>query len=499
MKITTFLRVRLRARRLNTRSLLLSGLMLAAVPMARAADSPSPSASPSASPAAAVPAATSAPEASVPEASAVESHGAASSACDSGSISKPGCDDSGCDAPGRDGGCSAGLLSTGGDCDAPGSDAENACDGVVAPNGRIQSQLRLGSLFSGKGLGSGCDASGSQDDACAGLGDRCDAATCDAADGACTAGKCDDGSCDSCEDVVTSSCVPCTNQWTVWTEVMFLRRSDASSFPLITDQNTGDTLLNANQLDFQHRAVPRIFLIRDYCDCWGWEIGYFGLQSWDSTGEGGGELSPVLNGPGIPIGSTAPGTIYQAHYGSDLHNAEFNVRRRTSPCVTWIAGFRFLELQESLRAGSIAPTTTDLYSVDTNNQLYGFQVGANAQVLNCGGRFHVDGLFRTGVFSNNAEQTTHSPLGNVIPESVPSLTAGATQTAFLGELGLRGVYQLTNSIGIYGGYSAIWVDGLALAPAQVSATNLFGTPSASINTTDAVFFHGATVGLQASY
>ena len=491
MKITTFLRARLRARRLSTRSLLLSGLMLAAVPMARAADSPSPTASPTAA----------APAASAVESSAIEATGAPSSARDSGSADKPGCDDSGCDAPGSDGGFSAGLLSSGGDCDAPGSDTKDACDGVVAPNGRIQSQLRLGSLFGGKSLAAGCDAGSSQDDACAGLGsgDRCDAATCDAADGSCSAGKCDDGSCDSCENVVTSSCVPCTNQWTVWTEVMFLRRSDASSFPLITDQNTGDTLLNANQLDFQHRAVPRIFLIRDYCDCWGWEIGYFGLQSWDSTGEGGGELSPVLNGPGIPIGSTAPGTIYQAHYGSDLHNAEFNLRRRTGPCVTWIAGFRFVELQESLRAGSIAPTTTDLYSVDTNNQLYGFQVGANAQVLNCGGRFHVDGLFRTGVFSNNAEQTTHSPLGNVIPESVPSLTAGATQTAFLGELGLRGVYQLTNSIGIYGGYSAIWVDGLALAPAQVSATNLFGTPSASINTTDAVFFHGATVGLQASY
>jgi len=547
MKITSFLRVRLRARRPGTRSLLLSGLMLAAAPMAYAGDSPA-----AASASTAVTATPSTPSAATVATPACDATGCDAIACDSPDEAKAGgkraaSRRAACDAPGDDGCAASSLLSSVGkshlsDCDAPGCDTtasdppacdspacdSPACDsggdghGVVAANGRIQSQLRLGSLFGGLGLHSAgahaadcaapdcstpdCDASPGNasprhEGVRQGLGllKLSRGLTCDAPAATCDAGGCDAGTCDACDEAITTSCTPCTNQWSVWKEVMFLRRSDASAYPLITDQNTGETLLNANQLDFEHRAVPRIFLIRDYCDCWGWEIGYFGLQTWDSSGEGGGEQSPVLNGPGIPIGSTQPGTVYQVNYGSDLHNAEFNVRRRASRCVTWIAGFRFVELQEHLNAGSVAPTTSDLYSVDTNNQLYGFQVGANAQLLNCGGRFHVDGIFRTGIFSNSAGQTTHSPLGDVIPESATSLSASATQTAFLGELGLRGVYQLTDWLGVYGGYSAIWVDGLALAPAQVAATNLFGTPSASINTTDAVFFHGATVGMQASF
>lgn len=336
-----------------------------------------------------------------------------------------------------------------------------------------------------------CDDKCSDDCAAEDCSDDCAAPSCSLSD------ACDD--CSSCDAAPCDSCFCCADQWTVWTEVMFLRRSDSDSVPLVLSQNDGSTLLNANNLEYNHQAVPRIFLIRDYCNCYGWEVGYFGNESWNTTGEAGGPISPALVGPGQTIGATAPGTIFQAAYGTDLHNVEVNLRRRTSECVTWIAGFRFVELQDQLRAGAVVPATGDLYSIDAMNQLYGFQVGANAQLINCAQRFHVDGIFRAGIYGNNAKQTTQSVLGNQIPNSVSSLTASTSETSFVGEVGLRGVYQLTNTLAVYGGYSMLWLEGIALAPEQLAVTNLFGNPSAGINTGGGLFFHGATVGLQASF
>ncbi len=376
--------------------------------------------------------------------------------------------------------------------------------------GRAGESTECGCEATAKACAKGCDAT---------CDDGCDATpikksvaklACDECDDACASDCADDCAAPGCSlteacddssscDVACDSCFCCADQWTVWTEVMFLRRSDSDSVPLVLSQNDGSTLLNANNLEFNHQAVPRIFLIRDYCNCYGWEVGYFGNESWNTTGEGGGPISPALVGPGQTIGATAPGTVFQAAYGTDLHNVEFNLRRRTSECVTWIAGFRFVELQDQLRAGAVVPATGDLYSIDAMNQLYGFQVGANAQLIHCQQRFHVDGIFRAGIYGNNAKQTTQSVLGGQIPNAVPSLTASTSETSFVGELGLRGVYQLTNTFAVYGGYSMLWLEGVALAPEQLAVTNLFVNPSAGINTGGGVFFHGATVGLQASF
>jgi hypothetical protein len=281
---------------------------------------------------------------------------------------------------------------------------------------------------------------------------------------------------------------------------MFLRRSDADSLPLITNQVTGDEMLNADNLEFDHRPVPRIHLMYEACCCWGFEIGYFGIDSWSTSGQGGYPNSPVLTGPGLDFASTAPGTVYRVNYGTNLYNTEFNIRRRWNECTTFLAGFRWIELQDDLQTVAVAPTLTDMYSIDTDNHLYGFQIGADMELYNCTCRFHIDAIGRVGVMYNNVDQSIEAPILTPLSAvAVDNLTHRNDHTAFVSELGLRGVYDLTPSFSVFGGYRVMWLDGIALAPDQIPVNDLTGSGTSGLDTGGTLYFHGATVGLQVTF
>jgi hypothetical protein len=327
----------------------------------------------------------------------------------------------------------------------------------------------------------------------------CDGAGCDGA--GCDIGRvgCDTGACPlpTCDTGCGSACFCCCDRWTFVAESMFLRRANGSGGALFLDQNTGDPVFGRDNLEFDHVAVPRLQVIREYGNCWGWDLNFFGTDAWDSTTTSGGEISPVLVGPGINFGSTAPGTIFQANYGTELYSFEANLRHRCHECVTFLAGFRWIELGDTLQTFSVAPVRSEFYTLDTTNQLYGFQLGADATLLRPSDRFRVDGIVRAGIMGSNIDYHASSPVLGV-PGTVSNLAVEDSGTAFVGELGVRAVLGLTSNLSIIGGYQALWLDGVASAPDQLDTTSLVTPISASIDT-GTVFFHGATVGLQATF
>ncbi|MDG2383640.1 MAG: BBP7 family outer membrane beta-barrel protein [Pirellulaceae bacterium] len=278
-----------------------------------------------------------------------------------------------------------------------------------------------------------------------------------------------------------------------------MRRSTADSFTLMTDQNTGQEIVNVDNLEFDHRAVPRLNLIYETACCWGIGIGFFGIDSWNTSKPGGNIVSPVLIGPGINFPNTAPGTIFRADYGSELYSLEVNFRRRVTSCVTVLAGFRWVEFGDDLATSTIAPIVEPIYSIDTNNHMYGFQIGGDAQLVTLGS-FHIDSIIRAGILFNSADQNTYAPaLSQIGPSVVDRISASADHTSFIGELGLRGVYDLGAGFSVIGGYQVMFLDGIALAPDQIPVTDLIAPGSAVLDTGGTLYFHGATVGLQATF
>jgi hypothetical protein len=59
-------------------------------------------------------------------------------------------------------------------------------------------------------------------------------------------------------------------------------------------------------------------------------------------------------------------------------------------------------------------------------------------------------------------------------------------------------YQLAKRLVLKAGYEAVWLQGVAVAPAQIQETNIT-TKQIGIDTNSGVFYHGATAGLEYSF
>ncbi len=171
---------------------------------------------------------------------------------------------------------------------------------------------------------------------------------------------------------------------------------------------------------------------------------------------------------------------------------------RWNPCcrVTMLAGFRWAELRENFSGGSIFDSTFEtIGEVKTNNNLYGFQIGADAKLLERG-CFSVDGLVKAGIYNNHAEHNATFTVHDEISSQINYRGFASTNhTAFIGEIGLQGSYQVTCNLTLRAGYMLMWLDGVALAPDQLELFDM-QTLETSIDTKDTVFYHGATAGLE---
>ena len=167
-----------------------------------------------------------------------------------------------------------------------------------------------------------------------------------------------------------------------------------------------------------------------------------------------------------------------------------------------LAGFRWINLSEKL-VGALEPPTVrtepPFWNGTTTNNLYGFQIGADGKIFERG-RFSIGVLAKAGIFDNNAEQTTAV---SVIAKQVRSGSASTNHAAFVGETGLQCKYQVTERLLLRAGYEAIWLQGVALAPGQIQETCCVVAPMSvqalGVNCNSAVFYHGATAGLEYSF
>jgi hypothetical protein len=255
-------------------------------------------------------------------------------------------------------------------------------------------------------------------------------------------------------------------------------------------------LLNANDFRQGFHGGPRLDLIR-HGDCgYDLELLYFQIDGWSDSKLFAGDPDTLLfTAPG-PLFATNPlGEPMEWDYSSQLYNAEFNVRWSPMCRLTMLAGFRWMELREDLNGGNLftgvtPPVLFSFWDTNTKNNLYGFQIGADGLLLDRG-CFSIDGLIKAGIFGNHAEQST-------IAAGTGPFEASTNHTAFLGEVGLQCKYQATCHLSLRGGYEAIWLQGVALAPGQIAETNIV-SGEIGINSNSGVFYHGATAGLEYSF
>jgi hypothetical protein len=285
----------------------------------------------------------------------------------------------------------------------------------------------------------------------------------------------------------------CGPRWTFAGEAIALQRTNTRSQRLFTNVQTTNTyLLDANDLNFPVAFGMQVGAIRhDVCGCGcDLEVAYFQVDGFTAQGAvpGLSRLVTDVNGTGFSV------TNGNARYTSALYSGELNARRQCTDWLTLLAGFRMGQLNEHYRGEGTDVSTLqpDWLATNTCNHLYGFQLGADAEVYNMGGPLQINALCKAGIYDNVANQSYRRVQTGLVDES---FAASRDQASFLGEAGLVATYALTKRLAFRASAEAIWLTGVALAPEQISSVNL-RTSSATLNTSGTVFYYGGGLGFE---
>ncbi|MGD0383276.1 MAG: BBP7 family outer membrane beta-barrel protein [Thermoguttaceae bacterium] len=275
--------------------------------------------------------------------------------------------------------------------------------------------------------------------------------------------------------------------WTASADAMIMSRSGGKTSSLLLNAGTGGELLNEKNINFPWAAGPRVSIVREdiLCGC-DLEASYFGIDGWsaekDITVPAAGADFRVYNATAFTLN---PGDEVNYYYISRLHSMEINLRHPIWERLDVLMGFRYVELHEVFSS-----TVNDTVYLEDNvdNHLYGGQIGMNFAFVNtC--RCSIEGVIKAGVYGNSSDITMkvrdRTRLGDTI-----------NHTAALAEIGLMGIFQVTERLAARLGYQAMWLDGIAIAGDQVENLNT-ADPKPYMGGT--LFYHGATAGFEFTF
>jgi hypothetical protein len=295
-----------------------------------------------------------------------------------------------------------------------------------------------------------------------------------------------------------------------------------------TSNSPGVEALNSNQLGQDLSAGPRIGLTYRADSRYGAEASYFNILGLSATKTVGPTNPPQW------LVMKAPGTFWQTQDyayqtmawrdASGLRSLEANARLDLFEGVTLLAGFRWLQLNDELQ-GTLTPAdhgeptwkykifpaflsdatpvpnspvvvNPPFWTTTTTNTLLGAQAGARAKIWELDD-FALEGTIKAGVYHNQAGQTTLVSMAKQI------YTARATTgvAAFASEGDLVARYRLSDNFALRLSYEALWLAGVALAPAQIQqmSTTRKTVTARGVNCGSSALFQGVGFGLEYSF
>ena len=331
------------------------------------------------------------------------------------------------------------------------------------------------------------------------------------------------GGCESCS---SPSCNGCYDQPGLWqflkachdkgdacwvgrTDALILWRDAPPARPLVDTGLGGLPVLNANGMDSEAAAGPRFSLFRvNQCNGTAWETTYLRAANWRSLRP----LSVQSEGYALaPPGIYGNSNTYNfdagvANLGSSLQSLEFNRHWSKGQNLRFLAGFRWVEWNESFSLGDTfvgPPAINDFYNTNCINSLYGGQIGLDAWLLSLPW-MRIDSVIKAGAYYNNAVQRSlyqADVTGEILSQEI-TINDSPVSCAFVGEIGFTGVVPITNCLDFRFGYFGLWLSGIA-QPTQQLSDQVLTAPaggvepaSGTINADGGTLVQGVSLGLE---
>ncbi len=277
------------------------------------------------------------------------------------------------------------------------------------------------------------------------------------------------------------------------------------------------------------------------------EFTYWGMNTWiDSNFVNGTRFTPSVSGtdPLGPTGSIGslnspfPSEVVgfnrantqTININSEMHNFELNFRMRPrgeldqmvlqpngrwrreckpGAYMSYLVGLRYMTIGDGIvwhASGLIDNSDTGQqiftsgdYTVQTENDLLGLQIGADLIFRRCKWSWGVHA--KVGPYVNFARclqeinnQGAGDPFGFVLFND--RFNAHKHEAAVVGEVGFEANYKFTPNLTGRVAYDFMWISGISLAPEQLQFT---ATPESTINTNGNIFSQGLTMGLEWSW
>ena len=289
------------------------------------------------------------------------------------------------------------------------------------------------------------------------------------------------------------------------------RSNDSNHREIVIDADNGNSLLTTRDLgyDFEPGVRATVGLRRPPCGalCSAWEFSYVGVFDWDDSATVYGDNNLSAAGDvGFVVNGFTLAEAMRTSYSSKVHSGEANCFRcicNYCCCnhhrrVDWLWGVRYLKLDEDLTLlGNNVNVADAIYNIDTDNNLYGAQIGGRIRSFH--GRWGWEVTKKIGLFANDLSQRQ-----NIVDELgvndvlYRSASASGDDVAFLADLNVSAIYKVSQRCGLRFGYNLLWIEGVALAANQLDFSDRVDSGS-YIRKGDGTFLHGFNVGLEVNW
>jgi hypothetical protein len=362
-------------------------------------------------------------------------------------------------------------------------------------------------------------------------------------------GSYDVGGCDSGVMGIGDGCGVCCSPWFASAAGLYFDRDDANEIWLsYDDADIASRTLGTKAAEMDWSGGGEITFGRYFnCGMNAVAVTYWGIYSDAQTvsvfgADQAGNLDTSLNYNSVAYddggGASAVNDWYddaQVHRlrrDYEFHNVELNllgsacaVPLQSANCgcgnslqMSWLAGIRFFKFDEDFQFASDDTNTTftgevdELYhNIDVQNNLIGFQLGANAEYATSSRLSLTSGL-KFGVYGNYMENHqsivggtgTFATIDNVVSPYDGleyDFHGDKTRVSFLGEVDLGIRYQATRNWSIRSGYRALAVSGVALSINQFPGNFNFedAAGAGDVETNGSLILHGGYLGAEYNY